>query len=129
MVGRYAVLVPVRRLVGEDQAPGRHEHPTDALAEGDLHSRRLVGGFSADLPDGLLHGEHAVHPGVGVGQAAAVLIWYIPWFAPISQHLSTKNSLSVALITHYQIPSLSHSHFHQIMTILDIGSEIGNTSP
>ena len=71
MADHYAVLAAVWRLVGEDEASRGHEHPADALAEGDLHAGNLVGGFSADLPDGFLHGEHSVHAGVGVGQAAA----------------------------------------------------------
>ena len=57
----------MRRLVGEDEAAGCHEHAAHTLAEGRLDSLHLVRRLTPDLTDRLLHREHAVHAGVRVG--------------------------------------------------------------
>src|SRR5487761_392759 len=60
------------------QLPAKHEHTAGgehaAVPDhhADLRIVELGGRLAADLPDALLDGEHAVHPSVGVRQAAAV---------------------------------------------------------
>ena len=65
-------ILIVRRFIGKDQAAGGHEHTAHSLAEGGLDALDLVGCLSSDLAHRFLHGEHPVHSGVGVGQAASI---------------------------------------------------------
>src|SRR3954469_12221770 len=63
-----------RVAVREHERRRGGEHPTNPVghAHGDVGD--LGGGAAAQLPHGLLDGEHAVHPGVGVREAPAVRV-------------------------------------------------------
>src|SRR5258708_13859255 len=61
-------------FIGEDQAAGCREVHAHALHEAGAGAGNLAGGLAAKLADGLLHGEHPVHTGVGVGQASAARV-------------------------------------------------------
>ncbi len=60
------------RLAAQDQHAGGGEHAAVAEDDADLRVTDLGGGLAAQLADAFLDGEHAVHPGVGIGEAAAV---------------------------------------------------------
>src|ERR1700720_4392937 len=66
-----ATVSPLRLFAGEDEARRGGEVHADALDEAGPDAGDLHGGLAAELPDRLLHREHRVHAGVGVGQAAA----------------------------------------------------------
>jgi hypothetical protein len=62
----------LRRLVRHDDRAGGGEHAVDAVADRDLGAGDLHGGGAAHLAHTLLQGVHAVHPGMHVGEAAAI---------------------------------------------------------
>src|ERR1700734_1370512 len=64
--------LPLPRLPSQDEYAAGGEHAAVTHDHADVRVVDLGGRLAADLPDALLDGEHAVHPGVGVGQAAAV---------------------------------------------------------
>src|SRR5215469_18238018 len=65
-------LIGSASLAAEHQHAGRGEHPAVPQHHADVSPGHLSGRFAPDLPYALLDREHAVHAGVGVGQAAAV---------------------------------------------------------
>src|SRR5579875_1464604 len=65
---------PLPRIPAQHEHPGGGEHAAVAEDDADLRVARLGGGLAAQLPDAFLDGEHAVHPGVRVGKAAAVRV-------------------------------------------------------
>mgnify|MGYP006966913482 CR=1 FL=1 len=94
------------RLVGKDQTTRRHEHTAHALTEGHLYAGNLVRGFPPDLPDRLLHGEHAVHSRMGIGEAA-----------PVGVHGQFPARRSVSFLN--EGPSLAPSHEAQVFQAIN----------
>src|SRR6185437_5381163 len=66
-----SLLPKLRAPVSQHEAAGGAEEHADALHEADRDAGHLRERLAAQLPHGLLDGEHAVHAGVRVGKAAA----------------------------------------------------------